>query len=211
MSEAKGALFEPDGPFPIRAWATWLAGRWNREKVLQRLATHQEALTSVIPQRGETGNGTERLVRNFAALQFAMEELFEFAGWRRDQAFAALVRVMQRQMGDTQTDRKESVAILDRLAREISITRPDDLPPFRVTGGNLYFPLSAPLDFLTRRGHTFPVKSARQFGRLLRHDGFLVEQNKDMRFGDLRFARCVGLDMERLAEAGIDWPLSYRE
>jgi hypothetical protein len=205
LDHAKGELFEPDGPFPVQEWAAWLSERLDREKAKERLEIHQKALMKTIQQKSNDGT-IERFVLNYAAVSFALEELFEFSGCQIPEAYNSIRDLMHRHLRDSAGIRRESIAILDRFVRELMLIQDKEQPPFRVQGNHVVFPPSVVLDFLKNRGHEFPVKTVKSFVKHLIHDGFLVERGVQMRFKGQRFSKCVVLDMEKLAQAGIDWP-----
>ncbi|MBF0461628.1 MAG: toprim domain-containing protein [Magnetococcales bacterium] len=203
--------FEPDAPFPVREWAQWLVARWDRKKAAQRLKVHKDALAAKLTSRPDDTN-ISRFVENYAALQFALEELLAFAGYEKAEilnhhVFAVLPDIMNRHLRDSEVMRRESVAILDRLAREIMLTREQDLPPFEVAGNRLFIPSKIILDFLGKRAPGFhsPVVSTQRLHSHLKHDGFLLSQDFQKRIKGQRF-NCVVLDLAKMAEAGIDWP-----
>ena len=201
--------FEPEASFPVREWGEWLAARWDKKKAAQRLRVYRDGLAAKLDSKpGDTN--ISRFVENYAALQFALEELLDFAGYGEDEArnhrvFTVLPDLMNRHLRDSEVMRRESVAILDRLAREIMLTRDQDLPPFQVESNRLFIPSKMILDFLGKRGFNFAVTSTQRLHSHLKHDGFLLNQDYRKRIKGQLF-HCVVLDLTKMAEAGIDWP-----
>ncbi|MEO5346807.1 MAG: toprim domain-containing protein [Magnetococcus sp. YQC-9] len=202
--KVEGGLFIPSGPFPMREWAEWLMDRWDRPKAEARLRQIRDALLPHMNAApGDTNTG--RFLENYAALQFAMEELCAFAGYENEEAFRTLPKLMNAHLADSEITRRESVAILDRLARDIDLARKDDRPPFKVERGQLIISPKVILDFLDKNGRVFPVKTSKRLVSHLNHDGFLVRRNASLRV-DGQKGRYAVLSLAKMEEAGIDWP-----
>ncbi|OSM06759.1 hypothetical protein MAIT1_00384 [Magnetofaba australis IT-1] len=151
----------------------------------------------------------DRFVNNYAALRLALEEVMHFAGMEPSQERAvwlSLEGLLKSHLAGTNTIRRESAAILDRMAREVAISRPDERPPFAIEGDQLIVPAKVILDFLNRRGFTFPVTSPNRLTSHLKIDGFLLETGVQKRLGGRKFSSCLAISLKALEEAGVDWP-----
>ncbi|MBF0627844.1 MAG: toprim domain-containing protein [Magnetococcales bacterium] len=199
-----GGLFTPEGQFPMQEWAAWLQ-RWDRPKAELRLRQIRDSL-SIHLQSAPNDSNTGRFLENYAALQFALEELCAFSGYDDDKIFQTLPKLMNLHSRESEVIRKESVGILDRLARDVTLARKDDRPPFKVENGQLIISPKVMLDFLSKNNRIFPVKSSRRLVTHLKHDGFLMESNSSRRI-DGQKTKAVVLDLKRMEEAGIDWPM----
>ena len=201
----EGGLFDPAAPFPVMEWAQWLMSRWDKEKAGKRLMGYKEVLQGrLVHDPSDTNVG--RFVENYAALLFAIEELLAFAGYQHPKIWGTVIDLMNHHLNNTITIRRESVAILDRLAREITLAvRPEDRPPYKIQHGQLIIPPAVILDYLNKRGHHYPVTSSWRLVEHLKFDGFLVERNRSRNINKHKY-KCVVLSLEKMEKAGIDWP-----
>ncbi|MBF0154392.1 MAG: toprim domain-containing protein [Magnetococcales bacterium] len=204
-AKIEGGLFTPDGPFPVREWAEWLRQRWDRSRAETRLHAIKRDLSGHLKAAINDSN-TGRFLENYSALQFAMEELCEFAGYGNEEIFQTLPKLMNIHLRESESLRQESVSIMDRMAREVMLIREQDLPPFKIHGNILVIPPKVILDFLSSRNHHFAIKSSRRLVDHLRQDGFLIKSNASHRIKDQKY-KAVELDLRKLEEAGINWPV----
>lgn len=203
----ESGFFVPDAPFPVREWAQFLVDRWDKPKAETRLKDHIQSLHKHL-KRAPSDLNLGRFVENYAALQFALEELFCFSGYENNEIWGTVVNLMNEAVKESAPTRRESVAILERLAEEITLTsRHEDRPPFLEKDGYLAIPPKIVLPYLAKRGHFFPVTSSKRLVEHLNQDGFLLERNRQRTINRTLY-KCVILDLKKLREAGVDWPIS---
>ncbi|MBF0349283.1 MAG: hypothetical protein HQL81_16575 [Magnetococcales bacterium] len=201
----KDGLFIPKAPFPVREFAEWLLARWTTETASNRLKAHEASLEQNL-KRDPNDKNIGRFVQNYAALQFATEELFEFSGYRNESIWQTITDMMNHHLAASVTIRRESVAILEKLVEEMMLaTRTEDQIIHKVESGCLIIPTNAILPYLNRRGHTSPVTSTVTLAEHFERDGFALQRNASRRINGKK-AKCVVLSLAKLKNAGIDWP-----
>lgn len=201
----ESGLFAPREPFPVAEWAQWLIARWDREKAETRLKMHTESLTHQL-KRDASDNNIGRFITNYAALQFAIEELFAFSGYKNDIVWGVIRDIMNRHLGESVIIRRESVAILEQLVQETNLAkRREDQINHKVENGFLILHTNTILPYLHKLGHEFPVTSSVCLADHLERDGFLVGRNVSRNINGKK-GKCVVISLQRLEDAGIVWP-----
>lgn len=207
----EGGLFEVVDPFPCREFAEWLMVRWVPATAIERWKQILQALLKVV-SIDQAGTDLTRFVGNYAAVLFALEELFAFAGFKDDRVPSKLVSLMTRHLVDTKFIRRESLAILSAMATEISNAQRSEqelIHFIEVTldGTFLYFEAGPILKELNSRGYNFPVSTIARLIQHFENDGFLVERSKRKSFRGKSERCCVVLDLKKIEQAGVAWPL----
>ncbi|MBF0108029.1 MAG: toprim domain-containing protein [Magnetococcales bacterium] len=201
-------MFTPKTPFPVREWAHFLMDRWDKVKANERLKIHTQSLFKHL-KRDPSDTNIGRLVDNYAALQFALEEVFTFSGYTNDAVWQTVVDLMNQHLVETALVRRESLAIMEKLAEEITLANRHETPiPFLVDekeGGRLFIHTATILPFLEKRGHHFPVTTSKRLVAHLSRDGLLLGRNVRKTIGPNVY-KCAVLSLRKLEKLGVDWP-----
>jgi hypothetical protein len=207
LDHSKGQLAHFEEAFPVREFATWLSERLSRITTRERIqATRSRLVEQLRGQLNEQEANLNRFLDNYAAVLIAFEELCAFSSYANAGFEPAVVEHIQRQLSETAMTRRESLAILDRLTREMAV-EPAKAPLHRIEGDAVIIPPNLILDFLAARGYTFPVTSTRRLIAHLNMDGFLVERSLSRTIQGQHFSKCVKLNLRKMLDAGIDWPI----
>lgn len=196
--------------FPVREFAEFLIARWKPEIAKEALSQFELKLRGKVVGLLADDSTSGRFIRNYAALLFATEQLFEFAGIALSEKLErTLVDVMNHHLTASQYVRRESMDILQKMADCIvDAKRPEDRPRYCIDQGRyLYFPAGHLLRFFEQKGIFFSISQSHRLISMLETDGFLEDKNVNKRM-DGMIISCVVVDLNSVKEAGIHWPFT---